>query len=45
MDEVGRVEPDDVDTKDFTSVLAVQHLGHALTFLLSKSLSGSKLRG
>ena len=40
MDEVGRMKPDDVNAEDLPGVLAVQHLGHALTLLLSEGLFG-----
>mmetsp|Transcript_35090 Transcript_35090/g.78101 ORF Transcript_35090/g.78101 Transcript_35090/m.78101 type:complete len:374 (-) Transcript_35090:714-1835(-) len=38
VDEVGGVQADDVHAQDLAGVLAVQHLGHAVTLLLGKSL-------
>eukprot|EP00983_Pelagomonas_calceolata_P025328 794724-Pelagomonas_calceolata.AAC.1 len=34
VDEVSRVQPDDVHPQDLSSVLTVQQLGHAITLLL-----------
>ena len=44
VDEVCRVQPDDVHTQDLARVLAVHHLGQALALLLRQRLQVGRRR-
>ena len=43
MDEVSCMESNDVHAQNLASVLAVDHLGHALSLLLSQSLQAKDI--
>ena len=43
MDEVCRVQAEDVDAQDFARVVAVDHLGHAIALQLRQRLRSSCL--
>ena len=43
MDEVSCMESNDVHSQDLACVLAVDHLGHAVSLLLSQSLQESDI--